>query len=153
MSIYLRIDSTETRRPTFQARSRSLLRSSDPPDSPTTRKTACEAIETDGRPCNIALASEEEDWCSRHAQDLRDLNMAWDKIQKEAEKTDVKDAKTAKQKMEKLHLAVTLRRRLRERFHTRGVDTVDFIRWFAKVEQDTSALADSILSTSCCLTS
>jgi hypothetical protein len=128
---------------------RSLICSSDPPNPPMTRRTVCEAIETDGRPCNIALASEEEDWCGRHAQDLKDLNMAWDKIQKEAEKIDVTDPKTAKQKTEKLHLAINLRRRLRERFHTRGVDTVDFMKWFAKVEQDTSALADSIMRESC----
>jgi hypothetical protein len=149
MSIHLRIESAETRRPSFQTRPRTLLRSSEPPDSPTTRRTVCEAVETDGRPCNIALASEEEDWCGRHAQDLRDLDMAWGKVQKEAEKIDVSDARTARQKTEKLHLAITLRRRLRERFHTRGVDTVDFMKWFAKVEQDTSALADSIMRAFC----
>ena len=148
MSVRLRIDSAETRRPPFQTRSRCLVHSSEPPDPSATRKTVCEAIETDGRPCDIALA-EDEDWCSRHAQDLEDLNMAWEKIQKEVEEIDVTDPTTAKRKTEKLHLAVSLRRRLRERFHTRGVDAVDFMRWFAKVEQDTSLLADSVMSESC----
>jgi hypothetical protein len=148
MSIHLRIASTEERRPSHLTKARSLIRSSEPPNSPSARKTICEAIEIDGRPCNLALEDDREDWCNRHAQDLRDLNMAWDKIQKEAEKMDVKDAKSAKNKIDKLHLAINLRRRLRERFHTRGVDTVDFMKWFAKIEQDTSALADSILRTS-----
>jgi hypothetical protein len=148
MSIHLRIASADERRPSHLSKSRSLIRSSDPPNSPSSRKTVCETIETDGRPCNIPLDNEGENWCSKHAQDLKDLNMAWDKIQKEAEKMDVRDAKSAKNKIDKLHLAINLRRRLRERFHTRGVDTVDFMKWFAKIEQDTSALADSILSRS-----
>ncbi|UPX20562.1 uncharacterized protein EKO05_0010790 [Ascochyta rabiei] len=73
------------------------------------------------------------------------MNMAWDKIQKEAEKIEVRDPHSAKQKMQKLQLAMNLRRRLRERFHTRGVDTVDYTKWIAKVEADTRQLADSLL--------
>ena len=74
------------------------------------------------------------------------MNMAWDKFQKEAEKIEVKDPHTAKQKMQKLQLAMNLRRRLRERFHTRGVDTPDYTKWIAKVETDTRQLADALLS-------
>ncbi|KAJ8115380.1 hypothetical protein OPT61_g2970 [Boeremia exigua] len=71
--------------------------------------------------------------------------MAWDKFHKEAEKIEVKDPSTATQKMQKLQLAMNLRRRLRERFHTRGVDTPDYTRWIAKVETDTRQLADALL--------
>lgn len=74
------------------------------------------------------------------------MNMAWDKFQKEAEKIEVRDPVTAKQKMQKLQLAMNLRRRLRERFHTRGVDTPDYTKWIAKVETDTRQLADALLS-------
>lgn len=74
------------------------------------------------------------------------MNMAWDKFQKEAEKIEVKDPVTAKQKMQKLQLAMNLRRRLRERFHTRGVDTPDYTKWIAKVETNTRQLADALLS-------
>ena len=74
------------------------------------------------------------------------MNMAWDKFQKEAEKIEVKNPQTAKQKMQKLQLAMGLRRRLRERFHTRGVDTPDYTKWIAKVETDTRQLADALLS-------
>ena len=74
------------------------------------------------------------------------MNMAWDKFQKEAEKIEVRDPNTAKQKMQKLQLAMNLRRRLRERFHTRGVDTPDYTKWIAKVEADTRQLADALLS-------
>ncbi len=78
------------------------------------------------------------------------MNMAWDKFHKEAEKIEVKDPSTATQKMQKLQLAMNLRRRLRERFHTRGVDTPDYTKWIAKVETDTRQLADALLSMSCC---
>ena len=74
--------------------------------------------------------------------------MAWDKFQKEAEKIEVRDPQTAKAKMQKLQLAMNLRRRLRERFHTRGVDTPDYTKWIAKVESDTRQLADALLSKS-----
>lgn len=74
------------------------------------------------------------------------MNMAWDKFQKEAEKIEVVNPQTAKQKMQKLQLAMGLRRRLRERFHTRGVDTPDYTKWIAKVETDTRQLADALLS-------
>lgn len=74
--------------------------------------------------------------------------MAWDKFQREAEKIEVKDPSTATQKMQKLQLAMNLRRRLRERFHTRGVDTPDYTKWIAKVETDTRQLADALLSMS-----
>lgn len=80
----------------------------------------------DRQACKIALLSEEHDWCNRHAQDLKDLNVAWDKIQKEAEKIEVWDATSAKENMLKLQLAVSSRRPLRERFCTRGVDTADY---------------------------
>jgi hypothetical protein len=76
------------------------------------------------------------------------MNMAWDKFQKEAEKIEVRDPQTAKAKMQKLQLAMNLRRRLRERFHTRGVDTPDYTKWIAKVESDTRQLADALLSKS-----
>lgn len=48
--------------------------------------------------------------------------------------------------MQKLQLAMSLRRRLRDRFHTRGVDTADYTKWIAKVETDTRQLADALLS-------
>ena len=160
MSIHLRIPSLQERRPSFQTRSRSLIRSSSPPRSPALQRNICEAIESDGRPCDKPLPSEDDDWCSRHAQDLRDMNMAWDKVQKEAEKIEVRDPQSAKHKMQKLQLAMNLRRRLRERFHTRGVDTPDYTKWISKVETDTRQLADALLSrsrlllvalTACCL--
>ena len=148
MSIHLRVHSSQERRPTFRHRSCSLIRSTEPPQSPSTHVHSCEAIDSDGHPCRIALLSEEHDWCNRHTRDLKDLNVAWEKIQKEAEKIEVWDANSAKQKMLKLQLAVSLRRRLRERFHTRGMDTADYTGWIAKVEQDTKSLADAILSMS-----
>lgn len=146
MSVRLRVHSSHERRPGFQNRTRCIIKSSEPPQSPTAHVHSCEAIDADGEPCKIAMLSEEHDWCNRHAQDLKDLNMAWEKIQKEAEKIEVWDAASAKQKILKLQLALSLRRRLRERFHTRGVDTVDYTNWIAKVEQDTKTLADTILS-------
>ncbi|KAF1359343.1 hypothetical protein EJ07DRAFT_166325 [Lizonia empirigonia] len=133
------------RRPTFQTRSRNLIRSSSPPRSPASQRDICEAVESDGRPCSKPLSSELDDWCPRHAQDLRDMNMAWDKVQKEADRIEVRDPHSAKQKMQKLQLAMNLRRRLRERFHTRGVDTPDYTKWIAKVETDTRQLADALL--------
>jgi hypothetical protein len=151
MSIHLRIPSLQERRPSFQSRSRNLIRSSSPPRSPALRRDICEAVESDGQPCNTPLPSEEDDWCPRHAQDLRDMNMAWDKVQKEAERIEVRDPYSARQKMQKLQLAMNLRRRLRERFYTRGVDTLDYTKWIAKVETDTRQLADALLSRLCSL--
>lgn len=148
MSIQLRIPSLQERRPAFQSKSRSLIRASSPPRSPALQRDVCEAVESDGRPCHKPLPSEDDVWCVRHAQDLKDMNMAWDKFQKEAEKIEVRDPQTAKAKMQKLQLAMNLRRRLRERFHTRGVDTPDYTKWIAKVESDTRQLADALLSKS-----
>jgi hypothetical protein len=76
------------------------------------------------------------------------MNMAWDKFQKEAEKIEVRDPQIAKAKMQKLQLAINLRRRLRERFYIRGGDTSDYTKWIAKVESDTRQLADALLSKS-----
>lgn len=76
------------------------------------------------------------------------MNKAWDKVQKEADKIEVKNPQSARLKMQKLQLAMNLRRRLRERFHTRGVDTPDYTKWISRVESDTRQLADALLSRS-----
>ncbi|KAF2123545.1 hypothetical protein P153DRAFT_426952 [Dothidotthia symphoricarpi CBS 119687] len=145
MSLQLHIHTSQECRPSSKGRSRNLVRFSEPPDSPAGQENLCEALETDGRPCNFLLPSEGHTWCPRHARDLRDLSARWKQLEHDAERVEVVNSNTAQHKVVKLQSTVELRRRIRERFHTRGVDTTDYTQWIAKVERDTRALADSIL--------
>jgi hypothetical protein len=147
MSVQLRINSLQDRRPSVKGNARQLLRSSEVPDSPTTLGPVCEALGSDGRPCKVALATTAEDpWCPRHHHEWTDLNVRWGKTHKEAEKVTVISSETAKQKVMKLRLSVDLRRQIRDRFYPRGGDIQDYIKWIAKLETDVRQLADSLLS-------
>jgi hypothetical protein len=148
MSVQLRINSLQDRRPSIKSNNaRRLVRLSDIPESPTIVGPACEALESDGRSCKVALAKSAEDpWCHRHHQEWRDLNARWSKAHKEAEKLVVLSSETAKQKVIKLRLSVDLRRQIRDRFYPRGGDIQDYIKWIAKLESDVRQLADSLLS-------
>lgn len=123
MSVQLRINSIQDRRPSVKGNARQLLRSSEVPDSPTTLGPICEALEPDGRPCKAALATTAEDlWCHRHHLEWKDLNSRWSQTHKEAEKLVVISSETAKQKVIKLRLSIDLRRQIRDRFYPRGGD-------------------------------
>jgi len=146
MSVQLRISD---RRPSVKGNSRNLLRSSEVPESPTSLGPVCEALESDGRPCRVALATTAGDpWCHKHHQEWKDLNARWSKTHKEAEKQTVISSETAKQKVMKLRQSVDLRRQIRDRFYPRGGDIQDYIKWIAKLETDVRQLADSLLSMS-----
>jgi hypothetical protein len=147
MSVQLRINGLQDRRPSIKANSRHLLRSVEVPDSPGTLGPACEALEPSGRPCKVALATTAQDpWCHRHHNEWLDINTRWSKTQKEAETLAVVSSETAKQKVIKLRLSVDLRRQIRDRFYPRGGDIQDYIKWIAKLETDVRQLADSLLS-------
>jgi hypothetical protein len=148
ISVQLRINSLQDRRPSVKSNNaRRLVRLSDIPESPTIVGPACEALESDGRSCKVALAKSAEDpWCHRHHQEWRDLNARWSKVHKEAEKLAVINSETAKQKVIKLRLSVDLRRQIRDRFYPYGDDIQDYIKWIAKLESDVRQLADSLLS-------
>jgi hypothetical protein len=151
MALQLRIQTSQAARPSFKGKSRILLHSSAPPDSPVSKEgNHCEALEPDGRRCQHTLPSDErEAWCKRHSRDLKDAQTRWGKLLKEAERVEAINPDSAKQKVLKLRQAVDLRRMIRERFYPRGGDTADFIKWIARLERDVRALADSILSTFC----
>jgi hypothetical protein len=147
MSVQLRINSLQDRRPSVKGNTRQLLRSSEVPDSPSTRGHVCEALEPDGRPCRVALAATAVDpWCHRHHHDWQEINTRWSKTHEDAEKLVVVNSETAKQKVMKLRLSVELRRQIRDRFYPRGGDIQDYIKWIAKLETDVRQLADSLLS-------
>jgi hypothetical protein len=149
MSVQLRINSLQDRRPNVKGNARQLLRSSEVPESPTTRGPVCEALEPEGRPCRVALSATAEDpWCHRHHHEWKDLNTRWSKTHKDAEKLVVINSETAKQKVMKLRLSIDLRRQIRDRFYPRGGDIQDYIKCVAKLETDVRQLADSLLSTS-----
>jgi hypothetical protein len=147
MSVQLRINGLQDRRPSIKTNSRQILRSVDVPESPGALGPACEALEPSGRPCKVALATTAIDpWCHRHHNEWLDINTRWSKTQKEAEKVVVVSSETAKQKVLKLRLSVELRRQIRDRFYPRGGDIQDYIKWIAKLETDVRQLADSLLS-------
>jgi len=150
MSLLLYVHKPERRRFRSREKARNLIHTCEPPESPATQDSRCDAIETDGRRCHLLLSTEDQTWCSWHLREQNDLSTRWEKLQIAAEKIVVSDVHMAKQKVLKLRLAVELRRRIRERFHTRGIDTVDFIEWIAKLEKEVRTLANMILST--CLT-
>jgi len=147
MSIQLRISSSHEKHPTFRGNSRRLLRLSDIPESPSTIGAACEAVETDGRACRVALPSGASDpWCERHTEEWKDLSARWSKTQREAERIVVLSLDVAKQKVMKLRQSVELRRQIRDRFYPGGGDIQDYIKWLGKLESDVRQLADSLLS-------
>lgn len=148
MSVQLRINGLQARRPSVKGTARRLVRLSDIPESPTVTGPVCEALELDGRPCQVALASTTKDsWCNRHYHEWKEINSRWNKAHREAEKMTVISSETAKQKVIKLRLSVDLRRQIRDRFYPRGGDIQDYIKWIAKLEADVRQLADSLLST------
>jgi hypothetical protein len=133
MSLLLYVHKPERRRFRSREKARNLIHTCEPPESPAIQGSRCDAIETT--------------WCNWHLREQNDLSTRWENLQLAAEKIVVFDAHTAKQKVLKLRLAVELRRRIRERFHTRGIDTVDFIEWIARLEKEVRTLANMILST------
>src|SRR4051794_28244587 len=99
MSVQLRINSLQDRRPSVKANTRLLLRLAEVPDPTAIRGHICDALELNGSPCNLALASTAGDpWCYMHHQEWKELNARWSRAQKEAEKVTVLDSETAKQK-------------------------------------------------------
>lgn len=62
MSVQLRINGLQARRPSVKGTARRLVRLSDIPESPTVTGPVCEALELDGRPCQVALASTTKDY-------------------------------------------------------------------------------------------
>lgn len=147
MSVQLRINSLQDRKLNVRTSARHVLRSVRVPESPGAPGPACEAIQADGRPCKVALASSAQDpWCHRHHSEWIDLNTRWNKANKDAEKVTVVSSETAKQKVIKLRLSVDLRRQIRDRFYPRGGDMQDYIKWLAKLETDVRQLADNLLS-------
>ncbi|KAH8711892.1 hypothetical protein GQ44DRAFT_689821 [Phaeosphaeriaceae sp. PMI808] len=146
MSVQLRINSVQDRRPSIKGSTRHLVRASEVPESPTTRGPICEALELDGRPCKAALTATAEDpFCKRHHREWKDLNTRWSKSSQEAEKIVVISSGTAKQKTIKLRQSIDHRRNIRDRFYPRGGDLQDYIKWIAKIETDVRQLADSLL--------
>lgn len=147
MSVQLRFNNLQEQKPNNKANARHVLRSvraSKPPESP---DLACEATQTDGRPCKVALASDAQDsWCHLHHAEWMDLNARWNKANADADKITVVNSEAAKQKAIKLRLSVNLRRQIRDRFYPRGGDMQDYINWLAKMQTDVRQLADSLLS-------
>lgn len=127
-------------------RSRIILHSSDPPRSPLITSNTCEASESNGSRCQQPLLREEEAWCRRHATELAEFQTKWNKAFKDAERVEAGTPDTARQKILKLRQAMDIRRQIRERFHSRGGDTSDFISWITGLEKDMRSLAESILS-------
>ncbi|CAI6331829.1 unnamed protein product [Periconia digitata] len=145
MSLKLKIHTSSERRPSFKGKSRILLQSSPPPESPLLKGNNCEALEVDGRQCQHELASEGETWCKRHTRELKELKTRWTTYLRDAERIEALSPSAAKQRVLKFRQAVDHRRHIRERFYPRGGDTADFIKWITKLERDVRALADSIL--------
>ena len=146
MSLQLYAHNPERHRYRSREKARNLCHTCEPPESPATQGSRCDAIETDGRRCRRLLSTEDQSWCNWHLREQNDLTVRWENLQHAAENILVSDTHSAKQKVLKLRLAVELRRRIRERFHTRGIDTVDFIEWIAKLEKDVRNLANMTLS-------
>ncbi|KAL6710141.1 hypothetical protein ACN47E_009932 [Coniothyrium glycines] len=148
MSLRLHVRERRERPLQHQQIVRRLINTCEPPESPANQKFYCDTIETDGRRCQSVLTGENQAWCSWHTKDLNDVKSRWERVQRDADDIVVVDAHSAKQKVLKLRLAVDLRRRIRERFHARGVDTVDFIEWIASIEKDIQTLANTVLISS-----
>ncbi|EMD64562.1 hypothetical protein COCSADRAFT_90251 [Bipolaris sorokiniana ND90Pr] len=147
MTVQLRISSSKEQRPIiYRGNTRRLLRLSDVPDSPKLSGAVCEAVESDGRACWVALKESAGDiWCYQHHDEWRQLSIRWTKIHKDAERMVVTGLDTGKQKILKLRQSVDLRREIQERFYPRGGDIQDYIKWINKMENDVRQLADSLL--------
>ncbi|OAL52599.1 hypothetical protein IQ07DRAFT_505038 [Pyrenochaeta sp. DS3sAY3a] len=146
MTLQLRLSSLRERHPHFKGNTRSLLRFSLAPDPPSTSGTKCDALDSDGRPCDVVLSSAGNDpWCNRHLKEWKDLSIKWNKTQKDAEKLVVTGLDVAKQKVMKIRLSIDLRRQIRDRFYARGGDIQDYIKWIGKLETDLRQLADTLL--------
>ncbi|CAO2658311.1 Nn.00g060340.m01.CDS01 [Neocucurbitaria sp. VM-36] len=146
MALQLRISNTRERRPDFKGNTRRLLRLSEVPDPPTSLGAVCEALESNGRPCNVALPKNAKDpWCNGHHKKWIDLTSRWNKIHKEAEQLVVTSLDVAKQKVLKLRQSVEHRRQIRDTFYPRGGDLQDYIKWIGKLENDVRQLADTLL--------
>lgn len=148
MSSGLRINILKEPRLNSKSQPRVILRSSEPPRSPLVTSNECEALESNGRPCQQSLPRDEDTWCRRHSTELKDFQSKWDKTFRDAERVKADTPNAAKQKILKLRQAMDLRRQIRERFYSRGGDTSDFINWMTSVEKDMRTLADSVLSMS-----
>lgn len=150
MTVQLRISSSKEQRSTiYRGNTRRLLRLSDVPDSPTSSGAVCEAVESDGQACWVALKESAGDiWCYQHHDEWRQLNIHWAKIHTDAERMTVTGLDAGKQKILKLRQSVDLRREIQERFYPRGGDIQDYIEWINKMENDVRQLADSLLSKS-----
>ncbi|KAL5395216.1 hypothetical protein PMIN04_012927 [Paraphaeosphaeria minitans] len=145
MSSALCISTLKEPGPSSKGKPRIILRSSEPPRSPLATSNECEALESNGRPCQQSLPRDEDTWCRRHSTELKNFQSKWDKAFGDAEKVEADTPDTARQKILKLRQAVDLRRQIRERFYARGGDTSDFINWMTSVEKDMRTLADSML--------
>ncbi|KAF1966521.1 hypothetical protein BU23DRAFT_544186 [Bimuria novae-zelandiae CBS 107.79] len=145
MSLGLGISTLQEPLSDHKGQSRVLLHSSTPPKSPLITSNLCEALESNGRQCQQSLRSEGETWCRRHSSELKDFQIKWDKVFKDAERVEASTPDTARQKILKLRQAMDIRRQIRERFYSRGEDTSDFINWITTLEKDMRTLADSIL--------
>lgn len=146
MSLQFRIHTRQGSRSSLRGKSRTLLRSSEPPQSPLVEGNTCDAIDNDGRQCKHTLPSEGYMWCKQHNTELKDLSTRWRRVQKDADGVEAVDPDTAKQKTVKLALSVELRRQIRERFYPQGGDTADFLRWIVKLENDLCNIAGSLFS-------
>lgn len=133
-------------RSTFQKINRTLLHTSEPPRSPAYEQDLCEAIKSDGSNCDVELLSDEHAWCDKHLGEMKSLENSWYAMQVESAKVAVYDAETARRKVQKLRLAIELRRQIRERFFPRGGDTTNYIDWITDVERELYGLADYIMS-------
>ena len=149
MSVQLRMSSSKERRQNnFRGKSRRLLYLNNVPDSPISTEAVCEAVESDGRACWVALPSSSDDiWCYQHHNEWRQMSTRWAKVNQDAEKMMVTGLESAKQKTIALRQSVYLRREIQHRFYPRGGDIKDYIEWIQKMENDTRHLADTILST------
>ncbi len=129
-----------------QLQTRSLLYSSEPPSSPQTKRTTCDALEIDNQPCDALLSTENEAWCNRHFEEMKSLNADWKRAQQKA--NDIEgplNFDSAMQKVNKLRSAIELRRQISVRFYGTGDDIADRIQWIMKLEQDVRAFADRSL--------
>ncbi|KAF2787452.1 hypothetical protein K505DRAFT_421768 [Melanomma pulvis-pyrius CBS 109.77] len=148
MSLQFRVHTSQESRSSLSGASRVLVRASKPPESPLTKSNTCDAIDPDNQPCKFVLPSNGQTWCRAHLKELKDVNARWRTSYKYAERVEVVDPDTAKQKVLHLRSAIDLRRLVRERFYSRGGDTTDFITWIMRLEKDLGSLADSILMSS-----
>lgn len=145
MSIRLCVRNLQERRFRAREQARNLIHTCEPPRFPAIQGLCCNAIEMDGRHCHLLLLSDDQFLCDWHLRELNALHGQWEKLQCDADSIRVVDADTAKQKVHKLRSTLELRRQIRERFHTRGVDTMDFVGWLVKLEEDIRAIANTVL--------